>query len=154
MKISALLLVGSLSGCGGYRFAASASTYAPGAAVKVTLRNLSVRELLYNWCDLELDRRDEDRWQGVEYRIHITDENGQTRELRSGEYACEAVLHSLGPGGWSTERVWLDPTAPAGDYRFRTRIEMGRKSLWWFTYGRSRGFDGYAETRSFRVTRR
>ena len=86
--------------------------------------------------------------------MHLKDENGHDQEFKSGEYSCEAVLRLLRPGSWSTENVWLDPAAPDGEYRFRTRIELGRKSLWWFTYGRSHGFDGYVVTPVFRVGRK
>jgi hypothetical protein len=154
MKLVALVLVASVSGCAGYSFSANHSTYAPGSRVTITLRNLSIRELSYNLCGVELDHRSGDRWLQVDYRVHLIDENGRDQEFKSGEYTCNAVLRALGPGSWSTARIWLDPTAPDGEYRFRTGIELGRKSVWLFTYGRSRGFGGSVVTPTFHVRRK
>jgi hypothetical protein len=84
----------------------------------------------------------------------MIDTNGKVVQLRPGEYTCVAVLRALGPGGWATTHLWLEADAPEGDYRLRTSIEIGARSLWWFTYGKSHGYSGDVVTPVFRVARK
>lgn len=75
--------------------------YFAGASATLTIRNNSGRTILYNLCNAELDRQDDGEWVRVEL-----------------DSRCPDSLDALGHSREATQEYNLDPTLPAGTYRF------------------------------------
>lgn len=85
-----------------------ADSYAPGAEVRLTLRNETGGVLGHNLCLSVLERSTGSRWVTVE---------------RSTDPSCQAALAMLEADGTATLTIQLPTNLPAGEYRFRTQLE-------------------------------
>ena len=74
--------------------------------MRLTLDNGENHQIGYNLCSSVLERRDGSAWTPV-----------PTNEV------CTMVLLTLNPGRDATFEKRLPPDLPAGEYRYRTRIE-------------------------------
>ena len=102
-------------------------SYAAGETVVIRLKNVFEHSLGYNLCTSMMEQRAGGGWRPAEFG------NGRI---------CTMELRILEPGRTATFGVQLDAETPAGEYRFRTRIENMRN-----------GSGEQAATNPFRVTR-
>jgi len=93
---------------GGAVLTTERDSYTVGQPIRLTLHNRTAGPLGVNVCISALERRQGQQWTEVP---EATDE------------ICPAVLRMLEPGGTDSHEFRLRGDLPAGEYRFRTRVE-------------------------------
>jgi hypothetical protein len=85
------------------------ASYAPGSSATLFLRNAYDTQLGYNLCFSALERR--------------TDAGAWEPSAVQEDRVCTAELRILEPGDTASFQLRIPPPLPAGEYRYRTRLE-------------------------------
>jgi len=91
----------------GVRLGVAPASVAAGGTVVLTLTNGSAEAVGYNLCTGTLERREGDDWRPI-----------------PSDRVCTMELRTLEPGRQDTFRLQLPAGITAGEYRFRTAVEL------------------------------